>query len=131
MFNPMASSFLRAYRALEVERDLQPLMELFSPACVLHNSALAGSFKGIPGARRFLRMYLDNFQRVQTDFRNVVSDEHHIALEWRSTGFTVDGNMFDVCGVTMIELDAGLIVRLTAYFDPTVLDGAFASEPAA
>jgi hypothetical protein len=71
--------------------------------------------------REFWQSYRDNFDRIESKFRNEIITDSTAALEWTSTGTSSDGKEFQYDGVSILEIDGDKITRFHAYFDANQL----------
>ena len=116
----IADAFIAALRALERDRDVEPIVALYREDCEVGNVQLSTRFQGSDGARRFWTAYRDTFGEVESAFSLVVAEPDAVALEW-STQALVNGEAVSYSGVTVFEVRDGRIARSCAYFDPTKL----------
>ena len=117
----VAQTFTDALGRLETDGDAQPIASLFAPDGRCENVVTAHDATGPEGAERFWEQDRALFDDVRSEFRSVVEDDDHVALEWTRKG-TRHGSpvRFDV--VSVLELDDGRISRFKAYFDPRAID---------
>ena len=115
-------AFISAIRSLERDRDVEPLVALYSEDCEVGNVHVSTRYRGQDGARRFWRAYRDTFGEVESSFTLMVAEPNTVSLEW-STRALVKGEAIDYSGVTVLDLKDDHIVRSFAYFDPTGLGG--------
>jgi ketosteroid isomerase-like protein len=114
----MANRFIDALGRLEAERDLEVIVQLFAPDCEVGNVVSPEKFQGRDGAREFWgAKYRDTFGEVRSTFRNVFATDTCAALEWATEGTASDGTPIRYDGVSILEMDGGLITRFRAYFD--------------
>ena len=114
-------AFVDALSALEQNRDLEPITALFAPECEIGNIVSPRQFSGPDGARAFWETYRASFGDVQSTFRNVIAGDGHAALEWTTSGTSVQGLPIAYSGVSILEFADGQISRFWAYFDPGAL----------
>jgi hypothetical protein len=117
----LSARFSRALRALENDRDLQPLVELFAEDAEVSNPLLPQPMFGIEGVRRYWRSYRDRFAEIKSEFLCFVDARDASALEWISTGRLVDGRPVEYSGSTFLSSQDELITHMHAYFDPRAL----------
>ena len=118
MAQETAKKFVEALHKLEAERDLETIVGLFG-----ENSKVGNVVTGDKNldASQFWQSYRDNFDRVESTFRNEIITENRAALEWTSKGTSSDGNEFEYDGVSILETEGEKISRFHAYFDPNKL----------
>lgn len=121
MSTDRTSEFIQALRTLERDGDVEPIATLFADDAVVGNVSLREPLQGADGAREFWQDYRSTFERIESDFAEVIGEGDASALEWRSTGTLSSGDDFEYQGVSVIEWDGDRIRRFTAYFDPTAL----------
>ncbi len=111
--------FVEALGRLEAGRELEPIVGLFSEDCEVGNVVSPGKFRGREGAREFWgAKYRDTFGEVRSTFRNIsATDGGGAVLEWTTEGTANDGTAVSYDGVSILEIDGGLIRRFRAYFD--------------
>jgi ketosteroid isomerase-like protein len=118
-----ADDFISALRALEADRDPEPLAALYAGDATCGNTATTRTFTGPDGAREFWTGYRDTFDTIASDFRLVLEAEEGVALEWVSEGTLAGGEQVRYEGVTVVALADGRIARSTAHFDPRAVLG--------
>lgn len=121
MSEQVANTFIEALRALEQNKDVEPLAVLYGEDAAVGNVQAPDRFRGPDGARKFWGEYRGTFQTLESKFRNVIAAEGRDALEWTTVGTAFDGSSVTYSGVTILESDGGLLTRSCAYFDPTDL----------
>ena len=114
----MTQQFLAALEALERERNLEPMVDVFAADSEIGNIVSLRRFSGPDGARAFWTAYRDTFDVVESSFRNVIVGDGRAALEWTTTGTSADGAPFRYDGVSILEFTDTEITRFWAYFDP-------------
>ena len=110
--------FIAALAALERERNVEQITELFAPESDVGNIVSSREFSGVDGARAFWETYRDTFREVTSTFRNVIVGDGRAALEWTTTGTSAAGAPISYEGVSILEMADGKITRFRAYFDP-------------
>ena len=113
--------FIAALHALEHDRDVATIVELFAEESEIGNVASPREFRGREGAREFWVSYRNWFGEIESDFRNVIAGEGRAALEWTTTGASAAGDPIAYDGVSILEMADGRITRFRAYFDPGAL----------
>ncbi|HYO62141.1 MAG TPA: nuclear transport factor 2 family protein [Pyrinomonadaceae bacterium] len=128
MSEQLAERFVEALGRLEAARELEPLVELFAEGCEVGNVVSPEKFEGREGARQFWTKYRDTFGEVRSTFRNRIITDTRAALEWTTVGYTSGGAPVAYEGVSLLEIEGGLITRFRAYFNAEdlsrqILDG--------
>ena len=113
--------FMAALAALEQERDLEQISQLFAAKSEVRNVVSPRTFTGPDGAREFWQVYRDTFGDVDSTFRNAIVGDGRAALEWTTTGTAANGAPIEYEGVSILEMKGGQITRFCAYFDPGAL----------
>ena len=121
MATDTVESFIRALGKLERDRDVGPITELFHEDARIGNVVMTEPLVGRGGARSFWTMYRDSFEAIASRFEAVFAGEDRAALEWTATGTGHRGQPISYQGVSVLELENGLIKRFTAYFDSAAL----------
>lgn len=111
-------AFIDALNTLERDRDVEPIARLFAAESEIGNIVSPRRFSGVDGAREFWRAYRATFGDMQSEFRNVIEDDRRAALEWKTTGTSIQGDSITYAGVSILEFADGQISRFWAYFDP-------------
>ncbi len=120
MAEDTAKKFVDALGRLEAERDLETISALFGDDCDIANVVTENKDKSMD-ARKFWQSYRDNFGEVKSTFRNQIITNDRAALEWNTTGTSVEGHEFEYDGVSVLEIDGDKITRFRAFFDPNKL----------
>jgi ketosteroid isomerase-like protein len=113
--------FIDALTTLERDRDVEPIATLFAAESEVGNIVSPRQFTGVEGAREFWQAYRATFGDMQSEFRNVIESDDRAALEWTTTGTSVQGDPVTYAGVSILEFADGQISRFWAYFNPTDL----------
>ena len=121
MSETIAQKVIGALRALEADRDVEPLVALYAEAASVGNVLRPDRFHGPDGARQFWTEYRGTFDQARSTFRNVIPSEGSAALEWSTEGTSLDGQPIRYDGVTILEVDGEKLTRSCAYFNPTAL----------
>jgi ketosteroid isomerase-like protein len=124
--NETARRFVAALRTLEQDRDVEPMAELFAEGATLSRLDGRGPRGGEGGARQFWTEYRRAFGEISTTFTHATEGSAAVALEWTSQGTMPDGRGMDYAGVSVLDIDGGLITGLRTYYD----SAAFLTEPA-
>lgn len=113
--------FIAALHALERDRDVATITDLFADDSDIGNVASPRDFRGSEGAREFWESYRSWFGEIESTFRNVIVTDGRAALEWTTTGTSAAGDPIAYDGVSILEIADGRITRFRAYFDPGAL----------
>jgi len=116
-----AEEFITALRALERDRDAEPLAALYADDATCGNTATTRTFTGPDGAREFWTGYREAFDTIESEFRTQLGGDDAIGLEWESTGTLSGGEEVSYEGVTIVVLAGDRVARSTAYFDPRAI----------
>lgn len=122
--------FIQALHKLEESGDAKDVVQLFAPDAKVDNTAAAEE-QGAQGVEQFWRRYRETFKDIHSEFRSVIEQGNHVALEWTSTGSLSGGHQFKYDGVSILETDGERIKRFHGYFDPSALAEPLARKPAA
>ena len=112
--------FAEAIDALERTGSTEQLVDLYAPDCALGNVLTGERFHGHDGVRAFWTEYAEELGDARSEFAVMSADEAGAVLEW-TTEVRGDDGTDDYRGATVLELDAGNVVRSMAYFDPSRL----------
>ena len=121
MADGMAERFIAALGRLEAERDADALVALYADDAETGNVNAPHGFSGPDGARKFWTEYRGTFGEMKSEFRNRIDAGDRIALEWTTTGTSVEGEPVEYSGVSIIEVQGDKVARFLAYFDPSAL----------
>ena len=121
MSEEVAKKFIEALRALEETKDAGPLAALYTEDAAAGNLIAPDQFHGSDGAHAFWTEYRGTFETAKSAFRNVITGDGSVALEWTTEGTGSDGQPFAYSGVTILEIEGDHIKRSSAYFDPKSL----------
>ena len=113
-----AKKFIDALHKLESDRDLETIVALFDESAEVSNVLTEDRPMN---AREFWSGYRDNFDTIQSKFRNEIITDDRAALEWTSEGKSSEGKEFKYDGVSVLEISGEKISRFCAYFDPNNL----------
>jgi ketosteroid isomerase-like protein len=131
MGDSRAGTFIDALRRLEDDGELERMVALYSEDAEVSNTIDGRPHRGQEGARVFWSAYRASFDRIHSEFRNVVESDEAALLEWRSDGRTAAGEDVSYDGVSVVEFDGARITRFRAYFDPHALSPGGARQHAA
>ncbi len=112
-----AGRFMQVLNEAEQTGNLDALVDLFAEGAELHNLVQDAPYKGREGVRKFWEAYLSAFRKVHTDFLHAVEGRGDIALEWRAEGVLLSSDSIEFRGITVLELEEGLIKSLRTYYD--------------
>ena len=126
-----AQRFIDALYTLENDGDVEGIAALYTAEAEVSNPMDAEPHRGQEGAREFWSKYRQSFERVHSEFRNVVESDDAALLEWRSDGRTAAGEDFSYDGVSVLEFTEDRISRFRAYFDPHTLTSSGTKKNAA
>jgi ketosteroid isomerase-like protein len=113
----LSARFIRALRALEIERDLQPMVELYTIDCELAHP-MFDHLHGSEGVRKLWRKYLDSFEEIRTEFVSAVDGHDISVIEWISSATTLDGHPLEYGGASVLASEDNRITSMHVYFDP-------------
>lgn len=113
-----AREFIDALHALETQGDVERLVALYRDDSRTSNPHDDRPHEGRDGARRFWNAYRDSFERIHSEFHNIVENDDVAILEWTSDGRMATGDPVRYDGVSVVEFGDGGIRRFRAYFDP-------------
>jgi hypothetical protein len=122
----MAERFIRCLRHCEREKDVEPLVKLFSERALIGNLMLQHPFHGREGARSFWNDYCHAFEEVHSHFTRVNGGGPVVALEWTSEGVVRSGKPITYRGVSLLEFEDNprgepQITRFQAYYDTSAM----------
>ena len=121
MSEQSAETFIEALNNLEKSEDVESIVALFADDAEVGNVTLTESFSGADGAKEFWTNYRKTFGGVNSEFHNKVHSENVSALEWTTTGTSLNGSEINYDGVSVLEFDGEKIKRFFAYFNPAKL----------
>lgn len=121
MADGMAERFIAALGRLEADRDADALVALYADDAETGNVNTPEGFSGPDGARTFWTEYRGTFGEMKSEFRNRIDAGERIALEWTTTGTSIEGEPVEYSGVSIIEVQGDKVARFQAYFDPSAL----------
>ncbi|MDZ4878590.1 MAG: hypothetical protein CLLPBCKN_008025 [Chroococcidiopsis cubana SAG 39.79] len=120
MRSEIADRFMQTLQQIEASGDVKPLVEMFAEDAEATNLAMVEPLKGKDGVRRFWQKYLSVFDRIHSDFTHVTADSNTAVMEWRSQGTLSNGEDVHYRGVSIIEIDNGLVQAFRTYYDSAV-----------
>jgi len=111
--------FIAALRALEEDRNCEPLLALFARDATAGNPFFDPPLHGREGIRRFWIGYRATFDRVRSTFERRIVEGDQAALEWRTEGeIAATRRPVTYRGVTLLQFAGEQVIRLRAYYDP-------------
>ena len=117
MTSETAEKFMQTLQQIEENKNVEPLVSLFTEDAQLSNLATPSPLQGKDGARQFWQKYLSVFQRIHSKFTNVVESNGSAVLEWISEGTLTSGEPLKYQGVSIIETVDGKVQRFRTYYD--------------
>jgi ketosteroid isomerase-like protein len=113
----MTSRFMHTLQKTEETGDIESLVALFADDAELINLAMLEPLRGREGAARFWHKYLAVFDRIHSEFTNVVENDHASVLEWISRGTLSTSEEITYRGVSVLEFNHGKVKRFQTYYD--------------
>ncbi|MBE9226638.1 nuclear transport factor 2 family protein [Phormidium sp. LEGE 05292] len=117
MASETAEKFMQTLQQIESNKNVEPLVSLFTEDAQLSNLATPSPLQGKDGARQFWQKYLSVFQQINSKFTNVVESNGSAVLEWISEGTLTSGEPLKYQGVSIIETVDGKVQRFRTYYD--------------
>jgi ketosteroid isomerase-like protein len=108
-----AARFKEALQQTEQTRDASHVASLFAQGAALTN---LGGDHGTD-ATVFWKTYLDQFTDIRSEFTGETVSEKSAALEWQSSGTTVDGQPVNYRGVSVIDFGGDALSGFRTYYD--------------
>lgn len=112
----LTETFMQALQTIEDSGDPTPLVELFADETSLRNMTTQ-EWQGKEGAHEFWTRYLENFQRIHSEFFHHSDDGHTGVMEWEATGQLRDGHDIAYRGSSVIEHDGQKVTAFRTYYD--------------
>lgn len=109
--------FQSALDELHRDRNVKPLVELFSDDATLSKVGMPHEQHGKDGATTFWEQYRDVFDEIEATFQNITADDGIAYLEWTSQGTLPDGKEFSYDGVSVLEWQGESINAFRTYYD--------------
>jgi ketosteroid isomerase-like protein len=113
----LADRFMSTLQQLERERDVDRLVALFTSDVELQRAPRSAVYRGHDGARTFWSEYLDAFQNIETQFRQVTESPERVVMEWHSVATTKQGRHIEYDGCSIIESGDNGVKRFRTYYD--------------
>lgn len=117
MSNENTSRFMQTLQHIEETGEVESLVALFSDEAELINLAMPEPLKGKEGAQRFWQKYLSVFDRIHSQFTNVVEGNNTSVLEWVSRGTLSNSEEITYRGVSVLEFNDGKVQHFRTYYD--------------
>ena len=112
---------MQTLQQIEETGDGAPLVEMFAENAELMNRAMVEPLQGRDGARSFWEKYLSVFERIRSEFTNVIEGDNSTSvLEWVSEGALSTGESIKYRGVSIIETENAQVHRFRTYYDSAV-----------
>ena len=113
----LATRFMNALQTFERDRNLDSIAGMFAEAAALRRAPRERTYEGRDGAKQFWAEYLDAFQKVETQFGDVTSQDGRAVLEWHSRATSKQGHPLEYDGCTVIEGEGELVRSFRTYYD--------------
>ena len=113
----LAQRFVAALEDLHRDRDVGPLVDLFSDDATLGKVGMPHQDHGKQGAQAFWQQYRDVFGSIDASFRHITDGDGVAFLEWTSSGTLSDGSDFRYDGVSVLEAQGDTISAFRTYYD--------------
>lgn len=113
----LTKRFLSALDQLHRDRDVEPIVDLFSDDATLNKAGMPHGQRGKDGARTFWKQYRDVFGDIDASFQHTVTDDGIAYLEWTSHGTLADGKDFSYDGVSVLEATGETLDAFRTYYD--------------
>lgn len=109
--------FAAALQEFESRGDSSALVEMFADGAQLSRPEVsrAGSSTDDPAA--YWEAYAAQFDEIRTEFHQTRETDDFGWLEWTSSGSLSTGRDIEYAGVSLLELDDGLVTRFATYYD--------------
>lgn len=120
MASEIVSQFMQTLQQIEAQKDVEPLVAMFSEDAELINLAMTEPLTGKEGARKFWQRYLSVFENIHSEFTNVVEGDNTTVLEWTSSGALSNGESLKYQGVSILEIANGNVQKFRSYYDSAV-----------
>jgi len=111
------SRFMYTLQEIERTGEVEPLVELFSDDAELLNLAMVEPLKGKEGTYQFWKKYLSVFDKIHSEFTNVVEGDNTSIMEWVSRGTLSTHQDITYRGVSILEFNDGKIFHFRTYYD--------------
>ena len=131
MVTRLTDEFMRALQRFEATAELDPLLALFHDDGEVLNLGRTEPARGYDEIESFWRDYRAVFRGIRSEFTHVIEGAGGAGavLEWVSKGALANGEPVEYKGVTVLETEAGRILRCRTYYDSAVfLSGGAATD---
>ncbi|MFC4638620.1 nuclear transport factor 2 family protein [Deinococcus hohokamensis] len=108
--------FMQALQQAEQSGDVEALVALHAEDVTLRNLT-AQTWEGKDGARTFWQAYLHNFERIRSEFTRAQESDGLGVMEWEATGQLKGGHELAYRGVSLIDVEGGLVKAFRTYYD--------------
>ena len=113
----LTKQFVSALDDLHRDKNVEPLVELFSDDATLNKAGMPHGQHGKDGARAFWEQYREVFDEIDASFQHTVTEDGIAYLEWTSEGTLADGSSFSYDGVSVLESQGDTIDAFRTYYD--------------
>ena len=113
----LTKQFVSALDDLHREKNVEPLVDLFSDDATLNKAGMPHGQHGKDGARAFWEQYREVFDEIDASFHHTVTEDGIAYLEWTSEGTLADGSSFSYDGVSVLESQGDTIDAFRTYYD--------------
>ncbi|MFE2046532.1 nuclear transport factor 2 family protein [Streptomyces sp. NPDC059477] len=110
---------LKSYFAIESTRDIQGVLDHFSPDAAFLSPG--GTRHGRGEIRGYYEESARDYPGLLVRFGAGFEDGTHAALEWQATLTDPRGVSHPLAGTNVVEVRDGLFVSFRTYFDPAAL----------
>lgn len=111
------SQFMHTLQEIEETGKVESLVALFADDAELINLAMLEPLTGQEGAHRFWQKYLSVFDRIHSEFTNIVENDDTSMLEWVSKGTLSSSEEITYRGISVLEFKNGKVQRFRTYYD--------------
>ena len=110
--------FMSTLNQIEQNSNVELMACLFAENTEIWRQAIEEPYRGIIGARRFWKEYVDQFEHIYSRFVRVTAMDRLVVLEWVSEGAVKGGRAMHYAGVSLLEMNADeKITSFRSYFD--------------
>jgi ketosteroid isomerase-like protein len=125
----LTEEFMRTLQRFEATAELGPLLALFHDDAEVLTLGRTEPARGPEELEGFWRDYRAAFRGIHSEFTHVIEGAGGVVLEWISRGSLTNGEPVEYKGVTVLETEAGRILRCRTYYDSAVfLSGGAATD---
>lgn len=115
----LVEEIARRYWQAEESRDLDRILAFFTPDA--HWRGPGADLRGHEQIRTFYAQSAARFPGLTVRVGRVLGGDDEAAIEWSAVFTDSDGTTYDLSGVNIIRIEAGLIASLTTHNDPSGL----------